>query len=324
MKRLPWNVMSAVLTLVPLSSCSNPGPDTVDVVIADRVTSGLDTPTPDPDGVGVAGDAEATTETPTADGCPAAHPWIALPMSYSQFDCELPHGTVCSWPAENCASGTKPDNVCTCTEHTGGKLRFDCQTPFHNCLPLKGVEENPGGLRWRMLPTNRPEAAPCTPVVTPRPDMVCAPSASPSGNPEPECATDEDCGDGVLCLDSYFLGGETLCQCHTSDCIADDDCGDGALCLCGAVANGEETPCGGFWHLPCGHHCLPSTCRTDADCGKGGYCSPSLDQCGWMPLSYHCHHPEDPECLTDWECFDDLCHYVDGQGWGCKQMPVCD
>ena len=144
-------------------------------------------------------------EAPCGAGCPDRHPWMALPLSYSQFDCELPAGTVCSWPAEECAVGEKPDNVCTCT----AKQRFECETPFHNCLPLYGIEENPDELRWRHLPKHRPEAAPCAPVVSPRPDVTCQNSRSPSGNPDPECATDEDCGDGGLCLDSYAARSPT-------------------------------------------------------------------------------------------------------------------
>lgn len=287
-------------------------------------TNDVDVASSTPDGGDLLEANDVDVGQPSADGCPEEHPWIALPESYSQFDCELPAGAVCSWPAEGCAAGEKPDNVCTCTEYPGGKLRFDCETPFHNCLPLQGVEENPDELKWRRLPEHRPEAAPCAAVVSPRPDMTCEESQTPMGNPDPECVTDEDCGEGGLCLDSYYFGGETLCQCHTSGCQQDDDCGDGALCLCGVVANGEGTPCGSFWDLPCGHQCLPSTCRTDADCGEGGYCSPSTGICGLVAKSYHCHHPEAPECLTNWECFDENCVYSDGEGWICEEIPMCD
>ena len=217
------------------------------------------------------------TSLSSAPGCPAAHPYIALPNSYSQFSCDgLSDGDVCAWPAEGCVPGAKPDNVCVCSQY-GPQMRFTCETPFYNCLPLYGIDENPDGLKWRRMPKHRPEAALCAPVISPRPDMACQHSYSPSGNPEPECVTDEDCGDGGLCLDSYYFGSETLCQCHTSECLVDDDCGDSALCLCGVVANGEGTPCGSFWDIPCGHQCLPSTCWIDADCGEGGYCSASMD-----------------------------------------------
>jgi len=43
-----------------------------------------------------------------------------------------------------------------------------------------------------------------------------------------------------------------------------------------------------------------------------------------MPVSYHCHYPDNLECLTDWECFGELCHYVEGEGWGCEEKPICD
>ena len=41
-------------------------------------------------------------------------------------------------------------------------------------------------------------------------------------------------------------------------------------------------------------------------------------------MSYHCHHPDGLECLTNWECFDENCVYSDGEGWICEVIPMCD
>jgi len=88
----------------------------------------------------------------SAPGSPAIHPYIALPNSYGQFSCDwLSDGDVCIWTAEGCAPGEKPDNVCVCS-YDGPLLRFTCETPFHNCLPLVGIDENPDGLNWRRMP----------------------------------------------------------------------------------------------------------------------------------------------------------------------------
>jgi len=46
-------------------------------------------------------------EPPCGPGCPEVHPWLTEPQTWK---CDLPDGTVCSWSAEGCAPGQKPDN----------------------------------------------------------------------------------------------------------------------------------------------------------------------------------------------------------------------
>lgn len=319
--------MLLVATLMfAVTSCAGSTPGLMDAATSDQSASSVDAAGQTLEVVDTATNSDNDTGAPSVDGCPEEHPWIALPQSYSQFSCDLSDGTVCSWSAPGCAPGEKPNNTCTCSQY-GPQKRFFCETPFHNCLPLVGTDA-PDGTTFRRVPWHRSEAEVCASTESPRVGDTCTHSRAPSGNAEDTCATDEDCDDGSRCLDScpidQWTDGGTLCECYFSNCQEDEDCGDGHLCKCGVTANGQGTPCGGFFGSQCMHRCLPSTCRTDTDCGEGGYCSPSMDVCGWQAVSYHCHHPSVPECLTNWECFDELCLYTEGEGWICHEQPACD
>ncbi len=280
--------------------------------------------------------AEDAVADGVGDGCPERHPWLARgewslwPWSPG---CELPEGTVCSWPAEGCEPGAKPDNVCTCLSKPGGGKRFECVLPVHNCLPLSESDSpypvlGPAGEILRPRPANRAAGEVCASTLEPRGE-ACVHSRAPAAGAEDTCATDADCeGEGARCLDSYPLeawtDGGTLCQCYVPACLDDSGCEEGTLCRCGVTANGEGTPCGGYFGKPCLHQCIPAGCRTDADCGDGGFCSPSRDGCGWQIEGYHCHHPDAAECFSDWECMGAQCRHEDGDGWICDWPLLCD
>lgn len=254
--------------------------------------------------------------------CPASHPRILNPDLLPPWPCDLPVGTVCTWPAEACGTDQKPENTCTCVVE-GGAKHFDCTRPFHNCLPLQDGS-TPGHLLTRPLPIHRETPQGCQSTVTPR-NEACSPSRA--GMADETCNTDADCEDPeARCLDSYVpgAGGGTACQCFVPECLADSECPDDNVCLCGATANDLRTPCGGFFGTPCLHKCIPAECKTDSDCGQGGLCSPSEDQCGWQVEYYACHHQEAAECFSDWECMGWLCRFQQETGWSCEQPPVCD
>lgn len=255
------------------------------------------------------------------NGCPVVHPWLTEPQMWK---CDLPAGTVCSWPAEGCDFGQKPDNPCTCVDHSG-KLWFECERPFHNCLPLEGSDV-PEGTLTRPLPAHREIAEACEPTLEPRADPTCTNSQPGVGDPEDECTTDADCeGGGARCLDEWQGMGATLCTCHTPDCFEDADCPGMGVCSCGKTD--ASCYCSGPSHKSCLHKCLFSDCRTDTDCGEGKFCSPSWDDCGWQIQGYHCHAPEVAECFNSWECMGADhwgCNFEKGKGWICQEMPMCD
>jgi len=255
--------------------------------------------------------------------CPTVHPWLKEPQTWK---CDLPDGTVCSWPAEGCEPGQKPDNVCTCVDYVGD-LRFECDRPFHNCLPLEGSDV-PEGTLTRPLPTHREVAEECESTLVPRDDPTCSNSQPGIGSPENECTTDDDCegdGDGARCLDAWQGMGATLCTCYTPDCFEDADCPGLAVCSCGKTD--ASYFCGGPSYKSCLHECLFSDCRTDADCGEGKFCSPSWDFCGWQIQGYHCHDHDVAECFSSWECMGAEhwgCNFENGEGWICQEIPMCD
>jgi hypothetical protein len=260
-------------------------------------------------------------EDPCGPACPAVHPWLAEGQS---LDCDLPEGTVCSWPAEGCPEGQKPDNACTC-EMQGNRLRFECERPFYNCLPFEGADI-PDGSLTRPAPQHREVAEACTSTFEPRPEPSCT-AIQPSMHTPDECTDDTDCeGEGARCLDQWQGMGDTACTCHTSTCQEDIDCTGADVCSCGVTEN-TGTYCGGPGGDLCLNQCLSSDCRTDADCGPGKVCSPSSDHCGWQTVGYHCHDADIDKCLTDWDCMGNewACIFVEDQeGWGCVLRPMCD
>jgi hypothetical protein len=260
---------------------------------------------------------------PCAPACPEVHPWLSEPQTWK---CDLPDGTVCTWPAEGCAHDEKPDNVCTCVEY-GGDLRFECERPFHNCLPLEGSDV-PEGTLTRPMPKHREVAKTCETTLEPRADPICTPSRPRGADHKSECTADADCeGDGARCLDEWQGMGETLCTCHVPECFQDADCPGAAVCSCGKTENAQSVHCEGPTGKSCLHECLLSDCQTDADCGEGKLCSASWDICGWQKVGYHCHDPEVAECFSHWECMGAQhwgCNHKKGTGWICQERPMCD
>jgi hypothetical protein len=243
-------------------------------------------------------------------------PTLVPHLWYASWYTDLPNGTVCAYPAEACAPGTLPDNVCTVDRGD-----FVCSVPFHNCLPLR--QEGVYGLFFRELPAHRPAAVACP--------STDGPSESPGcqslGGYADACADDADCGASERCLETHYFGAETVCQCHASQCQEDADCGDQAVCRCGETSDPGWGGCA--TGQSCMHQCAPAACRVDADCGAGRLCSPSFGPCGVVVQGYHCHDPSVDECFSDLECgaygwgYGGRCRYLDG-GWRCEDVPVCD
>ena len=161
-----------------------------------------------------------------------------------------------------------------------------------------------------------------------RPGDPCEPLSGPHPD-ESECGTHADCpAEAPLCLATHLFSSYHDCRCHPVECRTDDDCPAGTACLCGEVENvggPAQDVCGGWHPVACSHRCLPAGCRRDADCGPNGTCSASRDMCGWSVEGFYCHDPAVDECLSDEECTDgSLCRYVEGDGWRCDVVPVCD
>lgn len=114
--------------------------------------------------------------------------------------------------------------------------------------------------------------------------------------PEPDCATDDDCGPAQVC---EWVTGACLCrpamQCVTrcdlplrgplSPCKPGEACVDGH---CAASACVADTDCPWlFWCDPTAQTCARRTCGTDADCEGGrcvkGACYDSLGTCSYIP-----------------------------------------
>jgi hypothetical protein len=252
--------------------------------------------------------------------CPLVHPWLATPHRWS---CDLPAGTVCSWPAESCSPGQKPDNVCTCID-LHGDLVFDCVRPFQNCLPLEGSDVAPGTMT-RPLPQHRIAPDECEATSLPRENPTCT-SYPKFDSPEDLCTNDSDCElEGARCLEKWDSAGATQCVCATSECLRDSDCPGLSVCSCGST---DASSYCGAQHPSCMHECIFSDCRTDADCGGEKLCSPSWDICGWNIKGYHCHDPHAAECFSHWECMGQYgnwgCNFDKNSGWSCQESPMCD
>jgi plasmid stabilization system protein ParE len=269
-----------------------------------------------------AGDKEDQREVD--DGCPEENPWLSIPWNTipQSWACNLADGTVCSWPAEGCAPGQKPDNVCTCVDRYGDRV-FECERPFHNCLPLEGTGGGEGTLE-RPVPGHRDVAEVCEPTLAPRDDPTCTPRQGPYAL-EGECQVDSDCaGEGARCLNAWVFAGDTTCRCFSPECHVDADCPGTDVCACGRTDTSGDY-CNGPGPS-CMHRCRTSDCRTDADCPEGQFCSPSYDECGWTLQGYHCHDPKAAECFSGWECmgWNWGCNFVKSTGWICQEQPLCD
>lgn len=115
--------------------------------------------------------------------------------------------------------------------------------------------------------------------------LAGCPNKKPKG---PLCDGDQDCEDGLVCInkeckpctdDSQCDGGTCKAgRCEAGGCASDADCTDGKVCKAGAC----------------------QACSGDAECGPGGKCSAGA-----------CERPrkcsKDDDCADDEDCINGVC-----------------
>jgi peptidoglycan-associated lipoprotein len=114
-------------------------------------------------------------------------------------------------------------------------------------------------------------------------------TACPKKKPkDPTCDSDEDCKDGLKCIDKTCQEPE-----EKPECVQDTDCPDGKVCKAGACA----------------------ACASDAECGPGGRCTS-----GACERAKACSVDED--CEDDEDCVDGFCQkpWAGGGGEGDCQL----
>ncbi|MBT9554644.1 MAG: hypothetical protein IV100_01390 [Myxococcales bacterium] len=143
------------------------------------------------------------------------------------------------------------------------------------------------------------EPCPAQPMVS---EGYCAPKPTC-------CTTNDDCGDGSVCLD--WLGAESRCAPAPAvdQCYRPEDCGAGLTC------EGENAcTCSDIWCSSIPGTCSPAAggcCDDDSDCAEGTVCTqaaigggPSSGQCVQLPDSASCyadqHCPEGQACANPW------------------------
>ena len=111
----------------------------------------------------------------------------------------------------------------------------------------------------------------------------------PSKKPKtPACGSDEDCKNGLVCINK-----ECKEKPVKAECTKDDDCGDGKVCLGGKCQK----------------------CASDDQCGPGGKC-----QAGACERPKKCS--KDDDCADDEDCIDGVCQKPWQQGAGGPACPL--
>ena len=122
--------------------------------------------------------------------------------------------------------------------------------------------------------------------------LALALTACPKKKPkDPACDSDEDCKDGLVCVDKTCQEPEAK-----PECVKDTDCPDGKVCKAGTCA----------------------ACSSDGECGPGGKCS-----AGACERAKACSVDED--CEDDEDCLDGFCQKPwmgGGEGAGCELQTV--
>jgi peptidoglycan-associated lipoprotein len=116
--------------------------------------------------------------------------------------------------------------------------------------------------------------------------LAGCPTKKPKG---PACDGDEDCKDGLVCIDKECKACTSDDQCHGGKCKA------GACEAAGACKLDSD--------CPAGESCIDGTCKacaSDAECGPGGKC-----QAGTCKRPKKCSRDED--CEDDEDCIDGVC-----------------
>jgi hypothetical protein len=160
---------------------------------------------------------------------------------------------------------------------------------------------------------HRPTASSCSPTPLPAEPAI---KTEDAGGPyiSNECTTHADCStrpNGRCVNVTQCDPSTTTCGTHCvyEECSSDAECEAGSSCFCSDdttyCSAGYSTSCplqGDEGVCACGiaNQCKKGNCRVDSDCGLGGYCSPAIDDCGYV-LGYFCHTPAD-ECVNDDDC----------------------
>jgi peptidoglycan-associated lipoprotein len=117
--------------------------------------------------------------------------------------------------------------------------------------------------------------------------LAGCPKKKPKG---PTCDSNEDCDDGLACIDK-----------KCAPCTSDNQCGDGYKCDSGAcvatAACTKDADCEDGKVCKAGK-CAP--CRADGECGPGGKCA-----AGACERAKACSQNED--CEDDEDCIDGYC-----------------
>ncbi|MCB9529902.1 MAG: ferritin-like domain-containing protein [Myxococcales bacterium] len=154
---------------------------------------------------------------------------------------------------------------------------------------------------------NRVEAIACEPT-------VAYPACSGAGN-EGDCQQDTDCGDRPhgRCVVLPLGGGIEFCGCRYG-CATDDDCGDGQVCICPGVIDGNSycTPAG----CETGADCNSGECAVNST-SDGCYNHPEV-ACR-EPAIDMCRTNQD--CQDDGA--GDGCTLSAEGNWMCTFLPVC-
>jgi peptidoglycan-associated lipoprotein len=123
----------------------------------------------------------------------------------------------------------------------------------------------------------------------------------------PACDGNDDCKDGLVCVNKQCV------QCSTNA-----DCGDGKACKEGACVAADE--CTKDLDCPDGKVCQAGTCRNcanDGECGPGGQCL-----VGKCKRATACKVDED--CADDEDCIDGFCQrpWAGGGSADCSMSTV--
>ncbi len=182
-----------------------------------------------------------------------------------------------------CRSSSETDNTCDCPEHQ------ICVN--QKCLDKTNTECNCKKDETCDAGKCIPAAKKCSGDDDCAEGLVCLDSNCSEPVSKPECTGDEDCAEGLVCVNE-------LCTEHAIDCSGDEDCPDGWVCV-DDICSKPIIECSGDEDCPEGWVCSDdicteyfTTCSGDEECAEGLVCSGGI-----------CTEPYTPiECLVDDDC----------------------
>jgi hypothetical protein len=188
---------------------------------------------------------------------------------------------------------------------TGDPIDLGCEDP----MPLLRYDGTPAGFdRCSDSVIHRTEAATCEGFSAPQ---TC--DAEPG-----DCSSSDDCTDrpNGACLSSPTpeIGGVATCQCRYA-CETDDDCGDGKVCVCLGEAFPTCVPAGCTTDADCDGLCV---------LGLGtSYCGEDTRALRCLESTSGCRPGDPGTCPVVEDCFGGQsrqpCVPVEG-GWACEEF----